>query len=185
MNNKIRTAIAAIIVFALLIQGGCGGKANAAQESLETVLTSLQNQDVQEAEIYLSAVGFDSELYSVSHEAFAAVYFSDFAFQILDTNTNKDGTVSLDVMIATKNMAEVLRAMEDALDAAFDSGRFPDEVKSTDAWFIEIYESRSFETREKTFTIVMKKDDAGSWEIEDKAMFGSILLDGYDPRQIG
>ena len=183
--RKIRLKIAIIIVLALVLTclSGCSGNAKAT-DAIDSVLVAIQDQDEQEIKNYLSAVRFDSEEYSVSEKAFAAVYFSDFSYEIIGSEKNKSGTVTVDVKITTKSMKDMLSALEEARNIALESGSFTAGSPSADAELIDIFESRNWDTHENIFNIEMEKNESGDWQPADKALLGAMLLDGYDPRQV-
>ena len=114
MGNRKNTGrvfkftILTLLVIALVCLSGCSGKTNAA-DALETTLSAIQNQDEQVINTYLSAVKFDPELLSVSKTAFTALYFSDFSYKIIDTETNKDGTVTVNAIITTEIIKNIRR----------------------------------------------------------------------------
>lgn len=182
VNAVGKFAIIAVLILTLTCLSGCGS--SKATDALESTFLAIQNQDEQEINKYLSAVMFEPELYSVSNVAFAAVYFSDFSYEIIDAETNKDGTVTVNVKVTTKSISEMLKALEEALSAALDSESYSVTGNSADEHLISIFESRDWVTHENNFGIVMQKDGSGNWQPEDKALFGAMLLDGYDPRQV-
>ena len=176
-----------ILAFLFLNLSSCNNGLRDAEESLGLTLAALQNQDNKEASTYLAAVGFDSMMYLVSSEVFSDIYFTGFSYQIMNGEKSNDSTVTITVKMTTNNMAEVLSSLQEAMEAAFvleSTHTHTHTQPIADTYFIEGHKTHSWEIHENAYPIMMQKDAAGSWQIADKALFGAILLDGYDPRQI-
>lgn len=167
---------------------GCSSKTQAATESLESTLQSVQNQDADVIGKYLTAVWFDPTLYSVSNETFTQVYFDDFSYEIEKAEENTNGSVTATVKLHSYNMAQVLDDLYAATEEAYadidaDSEQST-ELQDADPFFLEYADAHTWDTTEGSYEIVMIQDDEGAWHIESPATFGAILLNGYDPRQL-
>lgn len=180
--SVVLLAIALAMPFSL---AGCSDDAANAQSSLEDTLAAVQRCDEDTLDDLFDVVWFYPQDYGVSAVCFAEAYFGDLTYSVDDVQVKGDGAAVVDLTVSAYRMSDVLATMEAARDEVSAAGTDFSSEGYADVAFATLAEDAQWGGDELSVSIDLEQADGGSWVVSDEATFAAVLLDGYDPRQVG
>lgn len=188
-ESRIRGLLSVVLLAVVLAMPfslvGCSGDAENVQSSLEDTLAAVQQCDRDTLDDLFDAVWFYPQDYGVSAVCFAEAYFEDLTYSVDDVQVKGDGAAAVDLTVSAYRMSDVLATMEAARDESSAAGADFSSEGYADVAFATMAEEAQWGGDELSVSVDLEQADDGSWAISDEATFAAVLLDGYDPRQVG
>lgn len=175
--------LVASLLFSAACLGACASAASEARASLDATLQQLHGDDVASSEAagLLSQIGFYPEDYGVSTDVFLQQYFKQFDHAILDATQDGD-YVLVDVQVTVPKATDMLAKFDAARGLALAQDDPIYEEGFADEFYVTACDD-GWDTEQLTFQARMVQED-GQWMLSNEDELATILLDGYDPRQI-
>ncbi|MDO4502930.1 MAG: hypothetical protein Q4D06_07075 [Coriobacteriia bacterium] len=168
------------------IPGATDAETREAAQSVRGSLAGFAEKDPKVLKACLSEVGFDPNDYGISWGCFAQTYYRDFRFSVDSVDPERDGRGGIGVTftIEVPVMTKVVKLMYDTNKAAVESGADARKKGHSDKAWRKAWKKAKVGTDKLSGTLYVLQGKNGSWELEDKAAFAALLMDGYDPRQV-
>ncbi|MHB8074011.1 DUF5105 domain-containing protein [Desulfosporosinus fructosivorans] len=175
-----------IMVFIMVILGGCGTKAETPEQSVTKALTAIKNLDNEAAQIYFANEDlFDGKLENeaLKNDETAKLVVEKLSFKTLSSSI-KENTATVKTEITNIDVGSIFgeyvkQAMSIAFSNAFSGNKLSDEdvKQQADKMFSDLLKKEDNKTITSTVDIQLTKSDTG-WKINMDDSLSDAILGG-------